>query len=83
MAHTLHCECLTCETFTLGEAVDIEGRLVPAYGVASAGEFIVNPYASACLRFHCAPSAYGLSDTQASQVARLNASRNLLAYWDL
>jgi hypothetical protein len=69
--------------FQLGEALDVAGRMVPAYGLMHDEQFIVNPYASDCGRFHCAPSEYGLTHLQAVELTALNAGRNLLAYWDL
>jgi len=69
--------------FTLGSAVNVEGYQVPAWGFEHAGDFIVNARVSACGRFHADPQTYALSDSQATELARLNAGRDLLAYWDI
>ncbi len=70
-------------TFIQGEALDVNGAMVLAWGFMLGDLFIVNPYASSCGRFHAAPSAYGLTDREARELADLNAGRDLLAYWDL
>jgi len=69
--------------FTFAQALNVHGELVPAWGFLHDDEFIVNARASVCGRFHAAPSEYGLSSAEADDLAALNASRNLLAYWDL
>lgn len=69
--------------FKLEQAPDVDGTLVPAYGFDHAGDFIVNARVSSCGRFHAAPASYGLTEQEATELARLNADRNLLAYWDL
>jgi hypothetical protein len=81
--HTQACTCDACELFQLGEALNVFGDNVEAYGISVNGMFIVNPYATECGRFACAPSTYGLTDAQALHLARLNAGRDLLSYWDI
>jgi hypothetical protein len=71
------------QAFKLEEAMDTSGALVPAYGFTFNDMFIVNARVSECGRFHAAPSTYGLSDAEADELARLNAGRDLMAYWDL
>jgi len=68
--------------FIQGEALNVDGDLVPAWGLLHDGVFIVNARASACCRFHEFPELYGLTEAEADELARLNAGRNLMAYWD-
>jgi hypothetical protein len=69
--------------FKLEEAMNTGGELVPAYGFTFKDMFIVNARISECGRFHAAPSAYGLTDVEADELARLNADRDLMAYWEI
>jgi hypothetical protein len=66
--------------FTLGSALDCNGRTVPAYGFTHEGHFIVNAFASPCGRFNADPVQYGLTTLEAHKLAELNRERNLLAY---
>jgi hypothetical protein len=71
------------QAFKLEEAMDTSGALVPAYGFTFNDQFIVNARVSECGRFHADPKAYGLTNAEADELARLNAGRDLMAYWEI
>ena len=67
--------------FKSGEAMNTDGKLVPAFGFDHHGVFIVNPRASSCGRFREFPATYGLTEAEADRLDQLNAGRDLMAYW--
>lgn len=74
---------MSATKFKLGKAVNVEGRSVRAHGFEHDGMFIVNARLSPCGRFYAAPSEFGLTEAEATELARLNADRALMAYWAL
>lgn len=66
---------------TLGAAPNVDGIAVPAYGFEWQGMFIVNPRSSECGRFECSPRHYLRTEQEADTLRRMNAGRDLLAYW--
>ena len=64
---------LGAKVFELGETVNDDGDMVPAYGFVHNGVFIADPYVSDCGRFDAKPSHYGLNDADAERLVALNA----------
>lgn len=64
--------------FTLEEATNSTGDMVPAYGFDFNKFFIVNAKVSECGRFAVDPAYYGLTQAEVDELEALNKGRDLI-----